>query len=574
CSQDVITERDVNIVQLGVKHPRINGGRLIDMLCNRTKKQLTAIDELHREKEGSCLVTMVTDNVRGYAGKAIGYSLMETDARGAEFFSIGTEGSGTKEHVLIDLVNTNTNAQLAAIRKKLEAKNGKTMVECLDSELSGNARKMMDILFFGKKSESENVDPVLATQQAEALHKASVQKLIDTDHDVFLDILGSQSRAQIQAIKTAYEKNHGMSLKSTITTGCCSGTYQKFLLACLLPTSEAYTASAFFEAMDGAGTRDNRVARLLGGTQKSKMAAVESCYQVAHRTSLVRTLKGDLSGTFLKAALGLITGTDPTKGMESVTTEALASDDPSIQEGLLGYLIQERDNLKYFSCKMDAEDICQACKGMGTRNSQLSSVVCGRTKPHLAKVDKEYQRMFDKSLEEEVRSECSGAYRDFLVYAVLPEADVAAIVLDKAMGMLSTNKGLIISTLAPQSNARILAAKAQYDQKYRKPLIDRLNSALSGTLKDLVLALIKGERQEDKVDEGLAAEQAKELYNAGIGKGSDEKAFIRILSQASRPQIELIRQHYQSNHGMRLERAIELEKEFDDSFKTMLLTII
>lgn len=37
-------------------------------------------------------MTMVTDNVRGYAGKAIGYSLMEPDERGAEFFSIGTEG--------------------------------------------------------------------------------------------------------------------------------------------------------------------------------------------------------------------------------------------------------------------------------------------------------------------------------------------------------------------------------------------------------------------------------------------------------------------------------------------------
>ena len=40
-----------------------------------------------------------------------------------------------------------------------------------------------------------------------------------------------------QAIKAAYEKNHGMSLKSAITTSF-SGTYQKCLIACLFPTSE------------------------------------------------------------------------------------------------------------------------------------------------------------------------------------------------------------------------------------------------------------------------------------------------------------------------------------------------
>lgn len=42
------------------------------------------------------------------------------------------------------------------------------------------------------------VDHDLATEQAAALHAAGVQKLIGTDHDVFLDILGKQSRAQIQ----------------------------------------------------------------------------------------------------------------------------------------------------------------------------------------------------------------------------------------------------------------------------------------------------------------------------------------------------------------------------------------
>ena len=70
---------------------------------------------------------------------------------------------------------------------------------------------------------------------------------------------------------------------------------------------QAYIAFALFEAMDGAGTRDNRVARLLGGTDKRKMAAVAACYLDAYGRSLVGALKGDLSGPFLKVgAIALV----------------------------------------------------------------------------------------------------------------------------------------------------------------------------------------------------------------------------------------------------------------------------
>lgn len=42
------------------------------------------------------------------------------------------------------------------------------------------------------------VDEGLAEEQAAALHEAGVEKLIGTDDDVFLEILGLSSRAQIQ----------------------------------------------------------------------------------------------------------------------------------------------------------------------------------------------------------------------------------------------------------------------------------------------------------------------------------------------------------------------------------------
>ncbi len=44
-----------------------------------------------------------------------------------------------------------------------------------------------------------------------------------------------------QAIKAAYEQNHGMSLMKAVNKGC-SGTYKKCLLACLFPSIEVWQA--------------------------------------------------------------------------------------------------------------------------------------------------------------------------------------------------------------------------------------------------------------------------------------------------------------------------------------------
>lgn len=48
------------------------------------------------------------------------------------------------------------------------------------------------------------------------------------------------------------------------------------------------------------GTDDDRVTRLLGGTDKKKMAAVAAYYLQTYGKSLAEDLKDELSGTFLK----------------------------------------------------------------------------------------------------------------------------------------------------------------------------------------------------------------------------------------------------------------------------------
>lgn len=61
----------------------------------------------------------------------------------------------------------------------------------------------------------------------------------------------------------------------------------------------------------------------------------------------------------------------------------------------------------------------------------------------------------------------AGECRDFLIYTVLPEADIDALQLKQAMDGIGTNESMIIDFLAPSSNERILAARKRHDQKVR-----------------------------------------------------------------------------------------------------------
>lgn len=61
--------------------------------------------------------------------------------------------------------------------------------------------------------------------------------------------------------------------------------------------------------------------------------------------------------------------------------------------------------------QVDCGDIRDACKGLGTNDTRLLSIVCGRSKPHLERVDQYYHSLYGMSLEAQVKHECFGVYK-------------------------------------------------------------------------------------------------------------------------------------------------------------------
>ncbi|KAK6146665.1 hypothetical protein DH2020_020534 [Rehmannia glutinosa] len=91
---------------------------------------------------------------------------------------------------------------------------------------------------------------------------------------------------------------------------------------------------------------------------------------------------------------------------------------------------------------------------------------------------------------------------------------------------------------------------------------------------ELLLACVSAIRYEGpEVDRAMAEHDAKSLYKAGEKRlGTDEKIFIRILSERSRAHLAAVAAAYRSMYGKSLKKAIK--SETSGNFEFGLLTIL
>jgi hypothetical protein len=319
-----------------------------------------------------------------------------------------------------------------------------------------------------------------------------------------------------------------------------SGNNEDLFIALIQPTVAHVHAHALHDAMAGLGVDETTIINVLAAQEKSTCRQIADVYFQVFDKRLEDALKDELGGDLKRATLQWVRTIEPEfqKNGQPASPEEMAQS--------LSAAIAERD----------AFEIHAACKGLGTSESRIIDVVCARSKAHIFKVDMIYRERYGKSLIELFESECSGDFLKFAKYVVMPETVFDVYQTIKATMGLGTNEALLIETLASRSPSRVLKIKAKMDAR-GTPLIDLINSELSGDVKKVCLYLVQG-RSEAAADEDLAQQQAEQLYEAGVGQwGTNEKKFIDIIGSASLAQCDAIRKgKWISMHSIEVFRII------------------
>jgi hypothetical protein len=549
-----IAIRDADDISRACSSNPIDHPVLISILCNRTKVQLQRIDAAYADKYGKSLTKVTVDDI-GEWGGLVGYSLENYDVLNAKFLEMALSGKACNTTMLTDVACSHSNAEIKAIKTIFNSKNSLSLEDTIKKELKGDIFKIIYTLFQGDRSENQNVDETLAQSQAEQLYRGGVGKVFGTDEALFIEILCKASRAQIQAIKTAYKNKYGETLEQAIRKEFRSETRQ-VLTALLNHSIEASIACSLSKALEGAECDKNRIIRILSSLDKARIPTISNAFLEIRGLSLQDTLKDELVGDFRNAVVTWITDSDPSHGLELCNKDRSTTNDIELRAATLD-LAKERSTLLDFVALTDALTIQRACVGEGTRDKPLIEVLCARSKVHLKRVDAYYQKLFGKSLVDQIHEETDGYYRQLMEYALLPSVEVDAMVTKQACDALGVDDLLLTEVLAALSNKRLHALKAKYIEKYGVDLMEFLSKEMKGTLLELNTALLHSARDETKaVDEKLAVSQAMRLKATADGIRGTETTFIEVVTHCSFAQLDCIKKKFLEKYGSSLEDSV------------------
>eukprot|EP01091_Cochliopodium_minus_P012963 TRINITY_DN4059_c0_g1_i1.p1 TRINITY_DN4059_c0_g1~~TRINITY_DN4059_c0_g1_i1.p1 ORF type:complete len:317 (+),score=75.57 TRINITY_DN4059_c0_g1_i1:26-952(+) len=220
----------------------------------------------------------------------------------------------------------------------------------------------------------------------------------------------------------------------------------------------------------------------------------------------------------------------------------------------------------------DAEDLYHAMKGIGTDEKSLINIIGRRPNWHLQKVREEFKHKHKKDLIKEIKSETSFNFKELLVELLRSRAESKAEILYKSMKGLGTNEHAIIDILMTTDSQGIVELEHEFKHQYKSSLKDYIKGDTSGNFERVLIHAINNRRslvvEPEKIEHDVEI-----LYKAGEGRwGTDETAFIDILTSRSHEHLLLVNKRYEEKHKSSLKKAIK--KETSGWFKTALLANI
>ncbi|XP_050967154.1 annexin A1a [Labeo rohita] len=297
-----------------------------------------------------------------------------------------------------------------------------------------------------------------AAADAGILDKAIKAKGVD--EATIIEVLVRRSNAQRQQIKAAYQQSASKPLDVALKAAL-KGELEEVVLG-LLMTPAQYDAFILHGAMKGLGTDEDTLVEILASRTNKEIREIKQAYKQDYKKDLDAAIKSETSGDFRNALLSLCKGTrsedravdetladkdaralyeagEKRKGTDCATfIDILTSRNPShlrrvfqlyskyskvdVAKALDLELKGDIENclISVVKCAGNksaffAEKLNQAMKGSGYKGKILTRILVSRSEIDLAHIKQEYQKIFSKSLYQDIQDDTKGDYEKILL---------------------------------------------------------------------------------------------------------------------------------------------------------------
>ncbi|KAF4526604.1 hypothetical protein B566_EDAN006419 [Ephemera danica] len=270
----------------------------------------------------------------------------------------------------------------------------------------------------------------------------------------------------------------------------------------VFPFDASADAQALRAAMEGIGTNEDEIIKILTRRTEAQRFLIEQSYKIQFQRELMADLKDELTGNLESVIVGLLEG--PTTFL--------------------------------------AHRLHHAVKGILTDNEAITDILCPRTNNEISHILDVYRQRYEKSFNEEIGIDTSSHYRRLilaLVNGARRERDPlnenqarldADVLYNAGAGMTGTDEDTFNAILTHRNARQLRIIFKEYAKKAGRSIEEAIRSETSGSMRAALLAIVESAQNR-------AVYFAKRLNEAMEGIGTNEKVLIRTI--VSRAEIDL-----------------------------------
>lgn len=281
---------------------------IIDILTARSNAQRQEIAKFFTQEYGRNLIDDLKSELGGKFEDVI-IALMVTPVDFmANQLQKAMAGIGTEEETLVEILCSRNNNEVKEIVDAYERLYDRPLAEHLCSETSGDFRRLLTLIVTGVRNAQTEVHPERARETAEMLYNAGEGKL-GTDEEIFNKILAHECFGQLKLIFEAYKDVSGRTIEQALRDEI-SGELLDAMLAIVecVQSPPAFFAKKLRKAMEGAGTDDQTLIRIVVSRSEIDLGNIKEEYERLFDKTLESSVKNETSGDYKRSLIALIGG--------------------------------------------------------------------------------------------------------------------------------------------------------------------------------------------------------------------------------------------------------------------------
>ncbi|KFQ34642.1 Annexin A6, partial [Mesitornis unicolor] len=301
---------DAQVLRKAMKGLGTDEGAIIDVVTQRSNAQRQQILKAYKAHYGRDLMADLKSELSGSLAKLI-LGLMLTPAQyDAKQLRKAVEGAGTDESILIEIMATRNNQEIAAINAAYQEAYHKSLEDDLSSDTSGHFKRILVSLALGNRDEGP-ANLTQAPEDAKKLADVSSNDSSDSLETRFLSILCTRSYPHLRKVFQEFIRMTNHDVEHAIRKRMSGDVRDAFLaIVRSVKNKPAFFADKLYKSMKGAGTDERTLTRIMISRSEIDLLNIRGEFIDLFDKSLHHMIEKDTSGDYRKALLALCGGED------------------------------------------------------------------------------------------------------------------------------------------------------------------------------------------------------------------------------------------------------------------------